>query len=46
MFIGMSLLFNTKTIENSDALEVISTYDNDKAFHFVDPKYSNTIIDI
>ena len=30
------------TIENRDALEVISTYDNDKAFHFVDPPYINS----
>lgn len=30
------------TIENRDALEVISTYDSEKAFHFVDPPYVNT----
>ena len=30
------------TIENRDALEVISTYDNEAAFHFVDPPYVNT----
>lgn len=30
------------TIENRDALEVISTYDNEKAFHFVDPPYINS----
>ena len=30
------------TIENRDALEVIATYDNECAFHFVDPPYINT----
>ena len=30
------------TIENRDALKVISTYDKDNAFHFVDPPYINT----
>lgn len=30
------------TIENRDALEVISTYDKVKAFHFVDPPYINS----
>ena len=30
------------TIENRDALEVISCYDNPDAFHFVDPPYINT----
>lgn len=30
------------TIENRDALEVISTYDSDSAFHFVDPPYVNS----
>ena len=30
------------TIENRDALEVISCYDNPDAFHFVDPPYVNS----
>lgn len=30
------------TIENRDALEVISCYDNPDAFHFVDPPYINS----
>lgn len=30
------------TIENRDALEVISTYDTQDAFHFVDPPYINS----
>lgn len=30
------------TIENRDALEVISCYDSPKAFHFVDPPYINS----
>lgn len=30
------------TIENRDALEVIKTYDNVNAFHFVDPPYINS----
>lgn len=30
------------TIENRDALEVISCYDNSDAFHFVDPPYINS----
>ena len=30
------------TIESRDALEVISTYDSDKTFHFVDPPYINS----
>lgn len=30
------------TIENRDALAVISCYDNPKAFHFVDPPYINS----
>jgi len=30
------------TVENRDALEVISTYDNENAFHFVDPPYINS----
>lgn len=30
------------TIENRDALKVISTYDKDNAFHFIDPPYINT----
>lgn len=30
------------TIENRDALQVISCYDNPNAFHFVDPPYINS----
>lgn len=30
------------TIENRDALEVITCYDNPDAFHFVDPPYINS----
>lgn len=30
------------TIENRDAIEVISCYDNKDAFHFVDPPYVNS----
>lgn len=30
------------TIENRNALDIISTYDNEDAFHFVDPPYINT----
>lgn len=30
------------TIENRDALEVISCYDSDRTFHFVDPPYVNS----
>lgn len=30
------------TIENRDALEVISCYDSDTTFHFVDPPYVNS----
>lgn len=30
------------TIENRDALDVIRTYDNPEAFHFVDPPYINS----
>lgn len=30
------------TIENRDALDVIRTYDNPNAFHFVDPPYVNS----
>ncbi len=30
------------TIESRDALEVISTYDSEKTFHFVDPPYINS----
>lgn len=30
------------TVENRDALDVIRTYDNENAFHFVDPPYINS----
>ncbi|MBR8726675.1 hypothetical protein [Bacteroides pyogenes] len=30
------------TIENRDALDVISTYDSPDTFHFVDPPYINS----
>ena len=30
------------TIENRDALEVISCYDSTDTFHFVDPPYINS----
>lgn len=30
------------TIENRDALQVISCYDNPDAFHFIDPPYINS----
>ena len=29
-------------IENRNALDVIATYDNENAFHFVDPPYINS----